>query len=122
MRVIRYLQTARCCRIGAFGECRGVKLAHERFTRGGELSLQPAARREHASPAILAEAFHQPLMLLERAHDLAERDRLGWPRQRKAAAGAAPGGDEAAIGEVAHYFGQVVARDAEFGGDLAGRK
>src|SRR6266851_9214800 len=85
------------CRIGAFGERGGIELAHEGFARGGEPGLQAAARRQRASPAIAAKTFDQGMLAFERAHDLAERDCLRWSRQRKAAADAALGRDEAAF-------------------------
>jgi len=59
---------------------------------------------------------------LEYAHDFAERNRLRRPCQTEAAADTSLGGDESAIGEVAHHFGQMIARNAEFGGDLVGGK
>src|SRR5437660_4466468 len=79
------------CRIGAFGERGGIELAHEGFARGGEPGFQAAARRQHASPAIAAKTFDQGMLAFERAHDLAEHDRLRRSCQRKAAADAALG-------------------------------
>ena len=62
------------------------------------------------------------MALLESSHDLTQRDRLGRPRQAETAAGAALGADKAALSEVAHHFGEVVAGNAELSRDLVGRE
>src|SRR5680860_1109135 len=83
-------------RIGAFGKRGGVQFPHKGFPRPGQFVLQATARRQHASPAVLAEALDEGVALLERAHDLAQSDRLCRPRQPETPAGAALGGDETA--------------------------
>jgi hypothetical protein len=70
----------------------------------------------------LPEALNQRAFFLERPHDLAKRDRLRRPRQAEPAADAALGGDEAAVPEVAHDLGEMIAGDPELFGDLAGRE
>ena len=110
------------CGIGAFLQRRRVEFAHESFARGGEFCLQAAARRQHAGAAIVAKTFDQRMRPFQRAHDLAERDRLRRARQREPAAGAALGRDEAAVGEVAHHLGQMIAGNAELGRDFVGRE
>ena len=107
--------------IGAFRQRRGVEFAHEGFAGGGEFCFQPAARLQHAIAAILAKTFDQRRPF-QGAHHFADRDRLGGAGQREAAADAALGRDEAAIGEVAHHLGQMVAGNAELGRDLVGRE
>jgi hypothetical protein len=76
---------------------------------------------QHAIAAILAKAFDQRGPSSARTTS-PMRDRLRRAGQRKAAADAALGRDEAAVGEVAHHLGQMVAGNAELGRDLVGRE
>ena len=54
--------------------------------------------------------------------DFALRALMRLAGEREPAAGAALGRDEAAVGEVAHHLGQMIAGNAELGRDFVGRK
>jgi len=81
---------------------------------GCQHAAETTARQQRASSAVGAEALDQALILFVAAHELADADFAGRPRQHHAAARPADRAHESNLGEILDDLVKMVARDDEF--------